>query len=103
MATVRYSRDQPTCLGASRRVSLLEMKGAGRMTELRTDAGRRIFFDDMGAGLPLLLINGHLVARTAWDFQFPVFARHFRVVRIENRDAGENDPEAGPYSIADMA
>lgn len=73
------------------------------MTELRTDSGRRIFFDDAGIGPPLLLINGHLVARTAWDFQFPVFARHFRTIRIENRDAGESDPESAPYTIADMA
>lgn len=73
------------------------------MTELRTDSGRIIFFDDMGAGPPLLLINGHLVARTAWDFQFPAFARDFHAIRIENRDAGENDPEAAPYTIAEMA
>jgi 3-oxoadipate enol-lactonase len=82
---------------------MLETKGGGRMTTLLADNGRRIFFDDAGAGPPLLLINGHLVARTAWDFQYPLFARHFRAIRIENRDAGENDPEPASYSIADMA
>lgn len=65
--------------------------------------GRNIFFDDLGSGPPLLMIAGHMVARTTWAAQVADFAPHLRVVTLDNRDAGESDPEQTPYTIADMA
>jgi pimeloyl-ACP methyl ester carboxylesterase len=73
------------------------------VAEVRTATGRTTHYDVTGDGPPLLLIVGHLVARKAWDEVAPVFARAYRVIRIDNRDAGENAPETAPYTIADMA
>lgn len=73
------------------------------MAEIRTATGRTIHYDVQGDGPPLLLIVGHLVARRAWDEVAPIFARDFRVITFDNRDAGDNAPETAPYTIADMA
>jgi 3-oxoadipate enol-lactonase len=73
------------------------------MAEMHTPMGRTIHYDVSGEGPPLLMIVGHLVARRAWDEVVPIFARDYRVVTIDNRDAGDNEPETAPYTIADMA
>lgn len=73
------------------------------MSELRAAKGRRIFYDVAGAGPALLLLTGRGGARTGWAPQVEAFAPYFRVVTIDNRDAGENDPEEQPYTMADLA
>ena len=74
------------------------------MAMTQTAAGRRIFFDDSGGDRPPLLLRcGSIVTRRGWDFQTPSFSSHFRVISMDNRDAGENDPEAAPYTFADLA
>jgi 3-oxoadipate enol-lactonase len=79
-------------------------KGASVAT-IEISGGRRVHYDDDGAGdgEPLLLINGRGSSRAAWQPVAESLAAHMRVLRMDNRDAGENDPEPGPYSIADMA
>jgi pimeloyl-ACP methyl ester carboxylesterase len=74
------------------------------MSEARTTFGRRIFYDDIGSGTPILLIPGQSGDRrgclTWWA---TALARHLRVVSMDNRDAGESDPEPDYYTLADLA
>jgi 3-oxoadipate enol-lactonase len=68
------------------------------------NAGRRIYFDDTGNELPaLVLLQGFMASRPIWKWQVEAFAPHYRVITMDNRDAGESDPEPTTYTVADMA
>lgn len=53
---------------------------------------------EAGAGPPLLLIMGLGGDHTAWGFQTPVFAEHYRVIAFDNRGAGQTDQPDVPYT-----
>ena len=74
------------------------------MSDIRTTTGRRIYYDEAGTGPPLLLIPGQSGDRRgclAW--LAAALAPGFRVVAMDNRDAGESEPESGYYRLADLA
>lgn len=73
------------------------------MASVQRPDGGRIYFDQAGDGPPLLLICGMIGIRQIWSPHIPELSRHFRMIMIDNREAGESDPEAGPYTVADMA
>lgn len=74
------------------------------MSELQTSTGRRIFYDNVGEGPPLLVINGLGGSRKALLASLPdALVAHLHIIAIDNRDAGESDPEPNYYTIADMA
>ena len=76
------------------------------MSEIVAANGRRIFFDDSGAGddrPTLLLIAGRGGARRSWEPQVAAFASALRVITLDNRDAGESDQEEASYTMADLA
>ncbi|MGA2226146.1 MAG: alpha/beta hydrolase [Syntrophobacteraceae bacterium] len=62
-----------------------------------------IYYDDYGAGHPLLLIPGLGSSRFIWWKQIESISRKYRVINMDNRGAGDSAPDAGPYTIADMA
>jgi 3-oxoadipate enol-lactonase len=62
-----------------------------------------IHYDDYGAGHPLLLIPGLGAPRFAWWKQIEIISRKYRLINMDNRDAGDSAPGAAPYTIADMA
>ncbi len=74
------------------------------MSEVRTASGRRIFYDEVGEGPPLLLIPGMLGNRRGLEgrLAMALTARH-RVVAMDLRDAGESSPEPDYYTMADLA
>lgn len=74
------------------------------MSVITTPAGRRIFYDVAGEGPPLLAITGTGGSRAGHlSMLRDPFARHFRIIAMDNRDAGESDPEPDYYTMADMA
>jgi len=69
-----------------------------------TDApGFRMYYEVLGDGFPLLLINGLGSDHREWLSQLPEFAPRFRVVVFDNRGAGDSGVPPGPYSTAGMA
>lgn len=62
-----------------------------------------IYYDEYGAGHPLLLFPGLGGTRLGWWKQIEPLAQKYRVINLDNRDAGDSALAAGPYSIADMA
>lgn len=62
-----------------------------------------IYYDDYGAGHPLLLIPGLGAPRFSWWKQIEIISRKYRLINMDNRDAGDSAPGAAPYTIADMA
>jgi 3-oxoadipate enol-lactonase len=62
-----------------------------------------VYYDEFGAGHPLILISGLGSTRLGWWKQIEPFAKKFRVINLDNRDAGDSALGTGPYTIADMA
>ena len=59
--------------------------------------------DEHGDGPPLLLIPGLGASRLSWWKQVEPLARTFRVISVDNRDAGDSAHATGAYTIADLA
>ena len=62
-----------------------------------------VYFEEQGAGDPLLLIMGLAADSTAWMFQVPDFSKKYRTVTFDNRGVGRTSKPAGPYTIRRMA
>lgn len=62
-----------------------------------------VYYDEYGTGQPLLLITGLGGTRLGWDKQIEPFSKKYRVINMDNRDAGDSALGTGPYTIADMA
>jgi 3-oxoadipate enol-lactonase len=60
-------------------------------------------YETEGAGEPLLMLMGLGGERHAWDLVRKDLARRYRLVLVDNRDAGESDEARGAYSLDDMA
>jgi pimeloyl-ACP methyl ester carboxylesterase len=65
--------------------------------------GLRLFFEIQGAGDPVLFLSGLGGDHRAFAIQQRHFAQHFRAIAVDNRDVGQSDRAAGPYTTADMA
>ena len=63
----------------------------------------RLWWDEAGAGDPVLLIMGFSYPAEMWHRVWPAMTDEFRVIRFDNRGIGQSDAPKGPYSIADMA
>ena len=63
----------------------------------------KLFYEIHGEGEPLLLIAGWGDDSTAWAFQIPTLAEHFKVIAFDNRDVGRSSEAKTPYTIEDMA
>jgi len=70
---------------------------------LTENQGAKIYWDEKGAGSPLLLIMGLGFPSYAWYRTRPVLAEKFRTIAFDNRGVGQSDRPAGPYPIALMA
>src|SRR5438445_11027020 len=62
-----------------------------------------LFHDVDGAGEPVLLVMGLGGEHHAWDLVRGELARRYRLVLLDNRDAGASDEAGGPYGTGDMA
>jgi len=58
----------------------------------------KLYYEEMGNGLPLIMAHGGLLDCTMWDGQFEEFARLFRVVRYDARGDGKSPDVEGRYS-----
>jgi pimeloyl-ACP methyl ester carboxylesterase len=63
----------------------------------------QLYYEEHGSGDPLLLIMGLAADSTAWLFQIPDFARHYRTIAFDNRGVGRSAKPPGPYTIHGMA
>jgi len=65
--------------------------------------GAKLYWDEQGAGEPLLLIMGLSYPSYMWHRSRPVLANRYRTIAFDNRGVGQSDVPPGPYSIALMA
>jgi pimeloyl-ACP methyl ester carboxylesterase len=70
--------------------------------------GTTMFYEDTGAGAPVLLVHGSWVDHTSWDAVTPALSETFRVVNVDLRGHGKSTldpPAAGTVhdDVADLA
>jgi 3-oxoadipate enol-lactonase len=66
--------------------------------------GQELFYEIHGDGPPLVLVMGIGYDSSLWTLQqVPALSTRFRVVLLDNRDAGRSSRADRPYTIADMA
>jgi len=73
------------------------------MPHLTTRDGAKIYWEEHGAGDPLLLIMGLGATLEWWHRLVPVLAPRYRTIVFDNRGAGRSDVPPGPYPIPTMA
>jgi pimeloyl-ACP methyl ester carboxylesterase len=65
--------------------------------------GAKIYWDQQGQGVPILLIMGLGYPSDLWHRTRPMLAARYRTIALDNRGVGRSDAPLGPYSIAVMA
>jgi pimeloyl-ACP methyl ester carboxylesterase len=65
--------------------------------------GRTIAFEDAGAGVPIVWLQGTGEPRHAWAAEMAGFSPRYRCVAIDHRDVGESSYVDAPYGPADLA
>jgi 3-oxoadipate enol-lactonase len=79
------------------------IKQLPRSGTVRTN-GQELFYQVHGDGPALVLVMGIGYDSSLWTLQqVPVLCTRFRVVILDNRDAGRSARADHPYTIADMA
>lgn len=59
----------------------------------------KLYYEERGAGEPLVLVHGFGQNRTTWLDVIDAYARYFRVITVELRGAGESDVSAPGYTV----
>jgi pimeloyl-ACP methyl ester carboxylesterase len=59
--------------------------------------GTELYYEIRGSGDPVVLLEGAGLDCRMWDDQFEVFARSYRVVRMDVRGSGKSADVSGPY------
>lgn len=65
--------------------------------------GIRLYYEESGAGEPLLFVHGLGSSSRDWAAQAAHFADHYRVLRVDLRGHGRSERGRGPYHIAQLA
>lgn len=63
----------------------------------------RLYYDERGAGDPLLFVHGLGSSNRDWAAQADHFAGRYRVLRVDLRGHGQSERGEGPYHIAQFA
>jgi pimeloyl-ACP methyl ester carboxylesterase len=58
----------------------------------------KLYYEELGTGVPLIMAHGGLLDCSMWDGQFEEFARLFRVIRYDARGDGKSPDVEGKYS-----
>jgi 3-oxoadipate enol-lactonase len=62
-----------------------------------------LFFEEQGAGEPLILLHGLGTDGRSWEYQRDFFAEQFRVIVADVRGHGRSAKPPGPYSVPQFA
>src|SRR5689334_5530521 len=72
------------------------------MSFVTTDDGTTLWWEAVGRGEPLLLIQGLGYPSDMWYRVIGPLSADHRVIRFDNRGVGRSDVPAGPYPIPRM-
>jgi len=79
------------------------VQGPTRAGEYVDAGGVRTYYEESGAGEPLLLLHGGACTAETFDGQAPALAEHYRVYVPERRGHGRTPDVDGPMTYENMA
>jgi pimeloyl-ACP methyl ester carboxylesterase len=62
-----------------------------------------LYYEEMGTGVPLLLLHGLGSSGRDWEMQTAFFRTRYRVITVDARGHGRSSKPPGPYSVPQMA
>ncbi len=62
-----------------------------------------IYYETHGQGEPVLFVHGLGSSSRDWEYQIPVFAKHYQVITLDIRGHGKTTKSKGRYSIEAFA
>lgn len=65
--------------------------------------GIELYYEEHGAGAPLVLVPGLGGTVESWHAQIRHFQRRYRVIALDNRGSGRSSKPPGPYTMDQMA
>ena len=69
------------------------------MAHITNSEGKKVWYDMVGEGDPLVLIGGSSLVRRQWDFMVPILQDHFKVILYDQRGAGLSDRTPDGISV----
>ena len=76
----------------------------GQEVEIKVDSGfievdgGKLYYEMAGIGENVVLLHDGMVSNEIWDYQFPLLAKYYRVVRYDRRGYGKSSDPGAPYS-----
>lgn len=61
------------------------------MAYLTNSEGKKVWYEVIGEGEPLVLIGGSSLVHRQWDFMVPILKDHFKIILYDQRGAGLSD------------
>src|SRR5258708_38145659 len=65
--------------------------------------GRHLFYEEFGAGEPLIFLIGLGGDHRAFSVPVRYFGARYRTLALDARDVGQSDRAVAPYTTADLA
>ena len=73
------------------------------MSELNVSDGTRLYYNDWGTGVPVVLVHGWPLSSAMWEYQACFLAQQgLRVISYDRRGFGRSDQPATGYDYATM-
>ena len=69
------------------------------MARVELGDGGSLYFEELGEGEPLLVLNGIMMSTASWAELAPVLARRLRVVLVDFRDQGRSSRREPGYDL----
>ena len=63
------------------------------------DAGNRLWYEDSGAGTPIIFIHGWCMSSEVWRFQREGLSDSFRIITLDLRGHGNSPPHADGFDL----
>jgi len=73
------------------------------MAYITSNDGKKIWYDSVGKGDPLVLIGGSSLVHRQWDFMVPILQDHFNIILYDQRGAGLSDRTPQGVSVQQWA
>ena len=73
------------------------------MAYITSNDGKKIWYESLGKGDPLVLIGGSSLVHRQWDFMVPILQDYFNVILYDQRGAGFSDRTPQNVSVEQWA
>ncbi|WNZ26789.1 alpha/beta hydrolase [Leptolyngbya sp. NK1-12] len=70
---------------------------------IETNDGTRLFYQDLGAGQPVVFIHGWVVGADIWEYQMSDLPNHVRCIAYDCRGCGRSDQPSNGYDYDTLA